>query len=299
MRKRSQLGLAALAAVGLVLVAKAGAPTGQTYVGSYAWSLPDDRFGGLSGIEVAADGLSLVALSDRSTFVSARLTRGSDGQITGVADITLTSLQGPDGQPLAANRDDSEGLALAPDGTIYISQEGPARVLHYAAADAPGDVLPQHDDFRRMQHNSALEALAIRGDGTLFTLPERSGAPDRSFPVYRYAQGQWDQPFTIPRLDEDFLPVAADFAPDGRLYVLERDFRGLRGFASRVRRFVITGNTVDAGEIVLETLAGAHQNLEGLSVWQDATGDLRATMISDDNFYFFLGTTLVEYRLPD
>ena len=38
--------------------------------------------------------------------------------------------------------------------------------------------------------------------------------------------------------------------------------------------------------------------LEGISVWRDAQGYIRLTMIPDDNFYFFLGTDIVEYRLP-
>ena len=34
------------------------------------------------------------------------------------------------------------------------------------------------------------------------------------------------------------------------------------------------------------------------SVWRDSAGDLRATMIADDNFSIFLSTEIVEYRLP-
>ena len=82
--------------------------------------------------------------------------------------------------------------------------------------------------------------------------------------------------------------------PDGRLYVLERDFTGL-GFRSRLRRLNIDGS---GEEILLTTATGTHDNLEGLDVWADAEG-LRATMISDDNRYFFQETQFVDYRLPD
>jgi len=93
--------------------------------------------------------------------------------------------------------------------------------------------------------------------------------------------------------------VAADFGPDGRLYVLERQFRGLMGFASRVRRFRLGMDRLLAEETLLETAVGLHDNLEGLSVWRDAGGALRLTMIADDNFSFFQRTEIVEYRVAD
>jgi len=42
-----------------------------------------------------------------------------------------------------------------------------------------------------------------------------------------------------------------------------------------------------------------HDNLEGVSVWRDADGALRATLVSDDNFRFLQQTEIVEYLLPD
>jgi hypothetical protein len=118
---------------------------------------------------------------------------------------------------------------------------------------------------------------------------------DDPFPVYRFKDG-WTQPFSIPRIG-DYLPTAADFGPDGRLYILEREFHGLLGFQSRVRRFDI--GAIDAGQMLLETAIGQHDNLEGLSVWRDGDGALRLTMISDDNFRFFQSTQIVEYSVPD
>jgi hypothetical protein len=51
--------------------------------------------------------------------------------------------------------------------------------------------------------------------------------------------------------------------------------------------------------VLLETAPGAFGNLEGLSVWQDAAGALRLTLVADDNFLFFLGTEVVEFTVPD
>ena len=191
---------------------------------------------------------------------------------------------------------DSEGLAVAADGTIFVSFEHVARVLRYDSADGPARNLPTPREFGRFQSNSSLEALAIDAEGTLYTLPERSGALTRPFPVWRFKNGAWDQPFDLRR-DASFLPVGADIGPDGRLYLLEREFLGLSGFASRVRSFALGDQGLSDERTEIETTAGQHDNLEGISVWRDASGHLRLTMVADDNFNFFQTTEIVEYRL--
>ena len=95
-----------------------------------------------------------------------------------------------------------------------------------------------------------------------------------------------------------FLPVSADIGPDGRFYLLERNF-GLFGFRSRLRRWELTEKGPVGEQTLLQTSSGRHDNLEGLSVWRDHSGSLRATMISDDNFRSLQRTELVEYALPD
>ncbi len=298
MRRRSGL---ALIAGGLIAAAYGGSatPAPQGLIGSYGWRMDDPRFGGFSGIALSPDGLRFTAISDRGAYTTGRLQRDAAGRITAVAAAPIRRLRGAGPGPLAAERADSEGLAIARDGTVYVSFEGrgAARVLHYATLDGPAENLPVPDAFRRMQRNSALESLAIAGDGTLYTLPERSGAEAMPFPVWRYRGGTWDQPFAIPRRGT-YLAVSADIGPDGRFYLLERDLRGIAGFASRLRRFRLTETALLDETVLIETPAGMHDNLEGLSVWQGAAG-LVATMISDDNFRFFQSTEIVEYRLPD
>jgi hypothetical protein len=138
--------------------------------------------------------------------------------------------------------------------------------------------------------------LAIGPDLRLYALPEDPA--EGWIPVYLWDNGVWDAKLTVPRRGR-FLPVAADFGPDGRLYVLERDFRALGGFSSRLRRFDLGADGLTGEATLLETSFALHDNLEGLSVWRDAQGVLRATMISDDNFIFVQQTQIVEYRLPD
>ena len=267
-------------------------PNGTEFQSLYIWRSSDKEFGGFSAIEVSDDGREFVALSDRGAIVRGQFQR-DNGMITGITAGPLEALKNGMGGPLARGRSDSEGLAIGPDGNVFISFEGVARVRIQNGPDGWPALIPSHPDFEHLQNNSALEALAVGPDGTLYTIPERSGRLDRPFPVYRYRNGQWDIPFSIPR-NSSYLVTGADVGPDGKLYVLERRFNGL-AFGSRVRRFGLDGS---GGETVVETQTGTRDNLEGIAVWRDETG-LIVTMISDDNFNWFQRTEIVEYRLPD
>jgi len=267
------------------------------FLQSYVWSDPDPAFGGFSGLDLSDAGSDFVVLSDRATIWRGRFKRDSSGNITKIETGGPVELHDSTGKLLTQRTGDSEGLALAPDGSVYISFEGYARLAHYPTDGGPAEKLPRPKDFNRLQPNSSLEALAIAPDGTLYTMPERSGSLRTPFPVWRYRDGAWTQPFAIPR-DGDWLPVGADFGPDGRFYLLERDFWGLFGFLTRVRVFDITGDTVTGGEVLVQTGAGRHDNLEGIAVWRDDSGAIRLTMVSDDNFRLLQRTEIVEYRLP-
>jgi hypothetical protein len=261
-------------------------------IGDYVWSIDDPNFGGFSAIEVTDDGTGFVALSDRGHFITGTFER-ENGVVQGIDAGPMLPLRDMDGAVLSRANSDSEGLAIGPDGQLHVSFEWMHGVRHFTAPDMPASALLTDTILADLQTNSSLEALAIAPDGALYTLPERSGLATRPFPVYRLRGDVWDQPFDIPRRGS-FLMSGADIGPDGRLYLLERDFTGI-GFRSRVRRFELDGS---GEETILETGILTHDNLEGISVWQDSEG-LRLTMISDDNFRFFQRTQIVEYRLTD
>jgi hypothetical protein len=298
MRRRSGLALIASGMAALAFAGRAtpGLPVGM--IGATPWQMDDPRFGGFSAIHVTADGLRFTALSDRGAFTIGAFRRDSGGSILSVRAEPLRLLRGLGVSPLRGNRRDAEGIAITRGGTVYVSFEGveAARVLRYARIDGPAENLPTPDRFASFGLNVALEALAVAPDGTLYTLPERP-APDGVFPVWRFMGGIWDQPFGIPATDS-WRAVAAEVGPDGRFYLLERGFHGLAGFATRLRRFDLSDKGVTASRTLVETEAGLHDNLEGLSVWRGPQG-LVATMISDNNFRFFQRTEIVEYLLPD
>ena len=289
--KRLLMALALVAGCGAV--ASVDAAPSVEYLGRHVWRGAGEDFGGFSGLELAEDGRRFWVVSDGGTLWTGQLRRDAGG-IAGVEVESRRRLRTSRGEPVEGRAADAEGLALAPDGTLYVSFEGLARVAAYRDLDGPALRVPRAEAFKTLQNNSALEALAIGPDGTLYTLPERSGLATRPFPVYALKGPRWQVAFEIPRRGP-FLAVGADVGPDGLFYLLERDFTGL-GFRSRVRRFDLSGGSE---ETLFETGTGTHDNLEGIAVWRDPQGDIRLTMVADDNYKFFQTTEFVEYRVTD
>jgi len=266
------------------------------FIGSYVWRSDDPKHGGFSALELSSDGAQFTAISDRAGWTTGQITRDAAGHITAITAAPVASLQDTGGQPLRTLRADAEGLAIATNGQIFISFEGKgaARVMRYDSLSKPGHDLRIPPEFATFRKNAALEALAIDAAGALYTLAEspRGSGPHR---VFRYANGTWTQTLTPPRT-KSFDPVGADFGPDGRFYLLERGFHGLRGFSSRVRSFAVTPSAFTDARTELETTPGTHDNLEGIAVWRDGAGDIRLTMIADDNFLWLQRTEVVDYR---
>lgn len=263
----------------------------------YHWTHDDPNFGGFSGLWMSPDGQGILALSDRGYYARATVSR-SDGNITGATVSEVTQLPLVDGRQPKDFLIDAEGLAVAPDGSIYVSYEGHHRVWKFNPEFETPEWTHKWDFFWRFQNNSGMEALAADKDGTVYAIPERSGRWERPFPVQRYRNGEWDETLSIPR-SERYLVVGADFGPDEKFYVLERDFNVLNAFKSRVRRFELTKDGFENEETLLETRFSAMDNAEGISLWTDPDGRIIASIISDDNYTGVLRTLLTEYVLVE
>ena len=268
------------------------------YLGSFHWTYPKPYFGGWSGIEVSPEGTRFVAVGDSGQIVDGTIQR-QDGVITGINTPVVRRLMTDHGKRVGPTYEfDSEGLAMAPDGTLFVSFERWVRVREYSNWTARPRIVPRHPDFTDMRRNGALEALALGPDGALFTIQEAKPSWGEDRKIYRLSGEAWEVFDHVPTLGR-FNPVGADFGPDGLLYLLERRWFPLLGFKSRVRRFSVGDEGLEQEETLLQTGFGTHDNLEGLAVWRDATGRLRLTMVSDDNFSRFQRTEIVEYVVPD
>jgi hypothetical protein len=295
MFRRSCLGLSAAAALGLAAMASPQA----VETGVFRWHAALPALGGLSAIELAPDGLGFVAVSDHAALFFGRLRRGEKGEVTGVDLDPAMPVVPPsqNGTPLQDEMQDAEGVAIAADGSLYVSYETDDRIVHYSADGRRWLGEDRPEAFRSFEINAGIEALAIDGRGRLWAMPETSPGRD-TVPVYRRDGAVWSQPLALRR-DGTWRPVGADFGPDGRLYLLERDYWPILGFMSQVRRIAFDGDRVRADEVVLRSEAGRYDNLEGIAVWQDETGALRLTMISDDNFLPSQRTEIVDVRLSE
>lgn len=263
---------------------------------SSAVALPSNppKLGGFSGIELTPTGQDMLLISDRGRVVRGHLTR-QDGHLTAANLDPVAPLMTSQGRRVRGKGNDAEGLALAADGTVFVSFEGVHRVLAYDPGRSRARDLPIPAAFARLPGNGGLEALALDPTGALIALVERAAL--RGPTAFRLAPQGW-QPLPGYHRNRGFLPVGADLGPDGRMYILERHFIGL-GFSSRVRSFQIDATGLHDPQLILTTRPRQHGNLEGLSVWRDTQGKIRLTMVSDDNFLSLLPNELVEYSLPN
>ncbi|WP_380055313.1 esterase-like activity of phytase family protein [Falsihalocynthiibacter sp. SS001] len=266
------------------------------YVGSFKINRTDPAQGGFSGLSMNDDGTIFTAISDKGMFFTGALIRNGD-VVSRMSFTHASQIKGGKGQEIGKGRNDSEGLAIDRDGKIFVSFEGPARVWSFGNINENARALPRHENFKNMANNGALEALAINKQGQIFAIPEGRYTSTQPFEIYRFDR-EWGIFATAPRSD-GFLPVGADFGPDEHLYLLERKFSPISGFKNRIRRFELSSNGIQHEELLWQSEYGEHGNLEGLSVWRDAHNQLRFSMISDDNFKFFLRSELVEYALTE
>lgn len=284
-----------LALVALASVAPADTAGHARYLSSFHWTFSKPWFGGWSGIELAEDGRQMTVISDRGRILGAEITRKGD-QITAVTPRRMQRLKASDGKFLTSKIGDSEGLVVAPDGSVYVSFEGVSRLSRYSRPAAAARALRRHETFRDLPKNKSLEALAMDRVGRIYTIPEQLDHDGR-IRVFVLDNDTWTTPFRLPGRG-GFLPVGADFGPDGRLYLLERAW-SVFGFRTRVRVWDLEGKQPVNEQVLVQTRTGTHDNLEGLAVWRDKQGRTRLTMVSDDNFMWFQRTELVEYVLQE
>lgn len=290
------LGLTVLA-LAAVLAAPVPPPLKAVEVGRFVWKVPDRHFGGLSGIDLRPDGLGFVVISDSAAFFSGRFTRGVNGEVTAAKVRPPVFPLSHHGTRLDDWMDDAEDVAFVPGGGLYVSYETHDRIVRYGRGGREWIEEYWPPVFRTFAVNKGIEALAVDANGRLLAIPEVPPAGGDT-PVYHVRGDEADVAFTLRR-DRNWAPTGADFGPDGRLYLLERDFWPFLGFSSRVRRIALEGDRVTADEVVWQSDPGRHDNLEGLAAWRDGAGAIRLTLVSDDNFLPVQTTEVVDLRVAE
>lgn len=283
-----------LVALTLAVLPTVGSADALEYVGQFDWDT--DLIVGVSGIEVAENGNTFVAVGDRGFWMSGSFQR-QEGAIAGVEIDQIAALLGINGYPVAARRvgdwSDSEGLAVSQDGTVWVSFERWARVSRYGdGLNGPGSWIKDHPTFQDHADNWQLEALALSPDGTLYTFSEKP--LKEGFPIYRLNTESWVIDGYLPENDV-FGIVGADFDDNGDLYILERKLVVALWWQNQIRRVRLDGSL---DEVLWTGEPGEFGNLEGISVWRDE-GGLRLTLVSDNNGEQGEPTQFVEFRLTE
>jgi hypothetical protein len=256
-------------------------------------------FGGFSGLLLDPD-LTLHAVSDRGSGLTARLELDEAGVLTGLAETRLFPLLGRSGRPLGRGAwADAEALARLPDGRFLIAFERQHRIMRHDALDRPGRPVPAPPGLAAAPRNGGIEALTVLADGRVLAVAERlaGSAPDTVAAWIGPPDGRgWQR--RDWRTDEDFVPVGAAALPDGGALVLERRFGWLAGFASRIMR-------IEAAAFAAPVLAGVEiarlepplltDNFEGIAV-APADRGLHVVLVSDDNFHVLQRTLLLLFR---
>jgi hypothetical protein len=266
-------------------------------------------FGGLSGLHMFADGSRFVAVTDRASWLTGRISY-ADGRPAGVTDAVMAPILAADGRPITASGlYDTEALTADGD-TLYVGVERVHRALRFdfgrAGVAARGERVPLPADVAALPPNKGLEALAYAGAGhplagTLIAISERG--LDRAGNIRGWLiGGSTPGAFTVLRRG-DFDVSDGALLPSGDLVLLERRFTWTTGVAVRLRRIAATairpGAVVDGAVLMFADMGYQIDNFEGLGVHRNAAGDVVLTLMSDDNFSAIQRTLLLQFRLTE
>ncbi len=270
------------------------------------------RFGGLSGLEISPDGKTMLAVTDKGLWFKGRLGYDQGGDLLSLSRGLLSSLTGIEGTALTRKKDrDSESIAIAEDGAVYISFERHHRILKYPGPlETAAEAIPFPDAFINSSNNRGIEALTWLPGGCLLAIPERVDTPDphpdRQSPekliqAFLWDQYSWGSIYLKP--NGNLLPTGLSVTPKGDLLLLERSFSFLEGFKASLRIF--PAEQVQPGKImegrVLANFEDQYtiDNMEGISSRLGANGETLIYLISDDNLSFTQDTLLLMFEIDE
>ncbi|MHA1524208.1 MAG: esterase-like activity of phytase family protein [Alphaproteobacteria bacterium] len=294
------------------------APTTERF-GSLAWRggfeliSQAGEFGGFSDIAVDKSGKRLLAISDQGAWLNAELTY-AQGRLTGLKHATMATMKGSRGQAYRSKRwSDAEAMATGPrglGGTVWVAFERRHRIEAYRFGKAGGKaaanrrVLPA--PLANAPDNKGIEAMTRLGantvsPGSLLVVTE--GVRDaKGDSVAWLLGGKSPGRLTIAR-DGDYNVTEIATLPNGDLVLLERYLGSLIDFSIRLRRIKARDVVPSArleGRILFEGgLRYTIDNMEGLSVHKSPDGEVRLTLISDDNFSRFQRTLILQFALVE
>jgi len=280
--------------------------------GGIELSSEDDRFGGLSSLELTDDGARLLAVSDRGYWFRADLTY-TDDHLAGLTDGVIAPILGADGKLIKGKiRNDAEAIAgWQPgeiDGKVIVGFESRARAGVFDLG---------RNGFKARYRDLGLPRKAAKGPpnrelesivrfasgplaGSILAVSELNKDDKGDIRAFLWGGGRAFN-FSIKQL-EDYAITDLAILPDGDLLTIERSFssQALPGMAVRrirtadiVADGAVTPSLVFAGRMPFYRI----DNMEGIAVSR-RNGETRVTIVSDNNYRpEFQRTLLLQFAL--
>ncbi len=294
------------------LARKPGRPAGKlVWLGGLTLSSPSDYFGGFSGLTISPDGRRIFAASDAGFWMTANLTV-RDGVLVDLTDGRVGPFRALSGRVLYGFEEvDAEAVSLVKgtleNGELLVAFERIHRIGRFPVRNGeiakPVRYLKLPAYIKGLHRNRGLEGIEVlkgpnAGAIVMFAEGRRNAAGNLR--GWLIANGRTREIFVKPINGYDITGVAA--MPDGGFLALERRFRWSEGVKMRIRRIhadeLATGRVLQ-GEVLLDVDSSANiDNMEGIAVHQDDTGQTIITLISDDNFKFFQRNLILRFALP-
>lgn len=284
------------------------------YVAGLALDSTAPEWGGYSGMVMAPDGSSLVAVSDVGHWLKLELKHDAAGTLTGVGAARLEPLLDEAGKPVAGKEwSDAEEIAQAPDGQFFVAFERRHRIWRYASVagvpDGPAHPVPAPDAILSLPENAGIEGMIVEGSGILTIIAEGadSAAIESLGWIWGAQQSKWHrlaversdgfEPTSLALLPGPQVALAQKVDPSATL-LLERRYTEADGPAARISVLFPSIITKHVASFTLVTLRLplSVDNFEALAV--RPAGDDRAFvyLLSDDNQSDAQRTLLLQFR---
>jgi hypothetical protein len=286
---------------------------GLEWRGGIELASDDERFGGLSSLELTEDGSDLLAVSDRGFWFKADLIY-TDGHLSGLGNTVMASILGPDGRAYKGKAwNDAEALAgWEPgriDGKVIVGFESRARAgLYDLGKDgfkARFRDLKLPKDVAKGPPNNELESIGRFTSGpfagSILAISELNRDENGDIRAWVWGGGRKAFDFAIKQF-EDYAITDLAILPDGDILTVERSFGAsvLPGMAiRRIKTEDIVANGAVSPSLVFSGRMPFYRidNMEGIAVSR-LNGETRVTVVSDNNYRpEFQRTLLLQFAL--
>jgi hypothetical protein len=270
------------------------------YVAGFALDSAAPEWGGYSGMVLAPDGSSLVAISDVGHWLELELTHDDTGTLTGVGPARIESLLDEAGKPVAGKEwSDAEEITRTADGQFLVSFERRHRVWRYASMDGvphgAAQAISVPPATGSLPENSGIEAMMADSAGQLLLIAEGTAEPMRGTPGWIRKGAAWTE-FAIARTD-GFEPTSLSRSQNTRPVLLERRYTKADGPAARISLLgVPTGDRIAGFALAVLRRPLTVDNFEALAVHRALDGRAFIYLLSDDNQSDQQRTLLLQFR---